>query len=171
MDAKEQYMKLRSERTGLVLDQLAFYAADAMAVEKVKRMLGLENADWTEDFVTGHVSVFGEPGNISKARLLFNYDLGHEVEILTYLQGPNWHRHRDKEGNGPSTKPGAEPFVSHIGFHVNDLPLPTLAWPVAQRLTTTFHSNEAIKDRRYEYVIYDTYHSLGVDLKYIKRLA
>jgi hypothetical protein len=54
---------------------------------------------------------------------------------------------------------------------VNDDPLPTLPWPVAQRMVTTFHTNPAITDRRYEYVIYDTRGALGVDLKYIKRLA
>jgi hypothetical protein len=134
-------------------------------------MLGLVDADWTEDEVTGRVSVFGEPENISRARLQFNYDLGIEVEILTYLQGPNWHRARDLAGRGHGTRPGAPPFLSHIGFHVNDEELPTLPWPVAQKMTTTEHLNPAIAGRSYAYVIYDTVRMLGADLKYIKRLS
>lgn len=168
---KEQYMALRAARTGLVLDQIAFYASDGMEEVRIKESLGLRDAEWTEDFVTGRVSVFSEPENISKAKLLFNYDLGIEVEILTYLEGPNWHRHRDKHGIGPRTRPGSLPFLSHIGFHVNDGDIPILPFAPAQRMVTTFHSNPAIKDRRYEYVIYDTVRLLGVDLKYIKRLA
>lgn len=171
MSAKDQYMRLRSFRRGLVLDQIAFYAPDATAEEKVKGMFGLREAEWTEDFVTGRVSVFGEPEQVSQAKLLFNYDLGIELEILTYTLGPNWHRHRAKRGEGPPINPGCEPFVSHIGFHVNEEELPFRLEPAAQRMVTTFHSNPAIADRRYEYVIYDTFHSLGVDLKYIKRLA
>jgi hypothetical protein len=171
MDAKEQYIALRAERHGLVLDQIAFYAPDASAERSIKQQLGLADADWTEDLVTGRVTVFGEPENISKARLLFNYDLGIELEILTYLQGPNWHRHRANNHNGPACRPGFPPFMSHIGFHVNDGPLPTLPWPIAQRMTTTFHTNPGVGDRRYGYVIYDTRGTLGVDLKYIKRLS
>jgi hypothetical protein len=164
-------MELRKLRTGLVLDQIAFYASDGMEEVRIKESLGLRDAEWTEDFVTGRVSVFSEPENVSKAKLLFNYDLGIEVEILTYLEGPNWHRHRDKHGIGPCTRPGCHAFQSHIGFHVNDGDIPVLPFPVAQTMTTTFHSNPAITDRRYQYVIYDTLDILGVDLKYIKRLA
>ena len=171
LDPKTQYMALRAQRTGLVMDQIAFYAPDASAERAIKQQLGLLDAEWTEDLVTGRVSVFGEPENISKAKLLFNYDLGIELEILTYLHGPNWHRHRDKAHSGPACRAGFPPFMSHLGFHVNDGPLPTLPWPVAQRMVTTFHTNPAITDRRYEYVIFDTRGKLGIDLKYIKRLA
>lgn len=171
MDAKTQYMELRKARKGRVLDQIAFYAPDDFAVDQIKQSFGLQTADWTEDFVEGRVTVFGEPENISRARLLFNYDLGIELEILTYVQGPNWHRHRDKLRTGPRTDPGSIPFQSHIGFHVNEEQLPLLGFPVAQRMITTSHSNPAIQDRRYEYVIYDTISVLGADLKFIKRLA
>lgn len=170
MDAKEQYMELRKLRTGLVLDQIAFYAPDALAEACIKMMLGLDQAEWTEDWVEGRVSVFGEPENFSTAKLLFNYDLGIEVEILQYISGPNWHRHRDLAGRGPFTRPGGAPFQSHIAFHVNEGDIPILPWPIAQTMTTTSHSNPAITDRRYHYVIYDTRDTLGVDLKYIKRV-
>jgi hypothetical protein len=171
MNAKEQYMKLRAERKGLVLDQIAFYAPDDQAVADIKVHFGLENADWTEDFVTGTVSVFDEPPQQSRARLLFNYDLGIELEILTYLSGPNWHRRRDQHGTGPKCGEGARPFQSHIGFHVNDEPLPSLGFRVAQVMTTEHHTNPGVNGRRYQYVIYDTLAILGADLKYIKRLS
>lgn len=168
---KDLYMDMRALRKTLCMDQIAFYAPDEAAVEDVKRILGLQEADWTEDLVTGRVSVFSEPETESRARLLFNYDLGIEVEILTYLHGPNWHRHRGNDWTGPQVRPGAKPFVSHIGLHVNDEELPTLPFPIAQRMVTTDHSNPAIANRSYEYVIYDTKPLLGVDLKYIKRLS
>jgi hypothetical protein len=38
-------------------------------------------------------------------------------------------------------------------------------------MTTTFHTNPSVGAQRYEYVIYDTVHTLGADLKYIKRLG
>ena len=164
--AKEQYMALRAMRTGLVLDQIAFYAPDVYAQEAIKVMLGLDQAEWTEDIVTGEVKVFNEPSAVSKAKLLFNYDHGIELEILTYLDGPHWHM--------PSpARPNPMPrnsFMSHIGFHVNDEPLPDLRWPIAQSMITTHHTNPAIAGRAYQYVIYDTKKLLGIDLKYIKRL-
>lgn len=171
--AKGQYMALRAMRTGLVLDQIAFYAPDERAADDVKMYFGLSDADWTEDHVTGNVRVFGEYEDEaeSRARLLFNYDLGIELEILTYTDGPNWHAYRDNICFGSGLREGSPPFVSHLGFHVNDGELPILPWPIAQEMITTSHSNPAIHDRRYAYRIFSTRAMLGVDLKYIKRLA
>lgn len=172
MNAKTQYMQFRALRKTLCLDQIAFYAPGPLAEAEIKNMLGLANADWTEDYVTGDVKVFGGDPSVSKAKLQFNYDLGIEVEILTYLEGPNWHRERERHSRHNDDfefNPRREAFVSHLGFHVNDEDMPLLPWRVAQSMITTFHSNPAIAGRSYEYVIYDTKDMLGVDLKYIKR--
>lgn len=176
--AKSQYMALRAQRTGLVLDQLAFYAPSDASVDAIKASLGLAAAEWTEDTVTGMATVWRGPATESKARLLFNYDLGIEVEILTYLEGPHWHQIAGSEKlNGPGwDKLMALPlahsgFQSHIGFHVNNGDLPRLPFPVAQELVTHEHSNPAIAGRRYHYRIFDTRAVNGVFLKYIKRLS
>ena len=170
LNAKDQYMQLRSARSGLVLDQLAFYAPDDDAVEAIKASFGLLAADWTVDHVTGRCSVYGCVEQPSTARLLFNYDLGIELEILTYLNGPNWHDYRWRKPMITAPSPHHGPaFISHIGFHVNDGELPDLPFEVAQRMITEEHSNPAIAGRSYEYVIYDTYETIGHALKYIKR--
>ena len=178
-NAKDQYMGLRSVRQGLVLDQIAFYAPNNEAVARIKASLGLAVAEWTEDVVTGKARVWGNLEEESKARLLFNYDLGIEVEILTYLEGPHWH-------NPDSTiekldAPGWEMtpplpfshsgFQSHLGFHVNEGELPRLPFRIAQELITDTHTNPGVAGRRYHYRIFDTRAVNGVFLKYIKRIA
>lgn len=169
-NAKEQYMLLRANRTGLVLDQLAFYAPNDAAAEEVMETFGLLDADWTVDYVVGRCSVYGGTMEESCARLLFNYDLGIELEILTYLSGPNWHDYRWRKPMNDAPNPyGDKAFMSHIGFHVNDEDLPNLPFEVAQRMVTESHSNPAIANRSYEYVIFDTYDQIGHALKYIKR--
>jgi hypothetical protein len=178
VSAKEQYMALRAERKGLVLDQLAFYAPNDAAVDQIKASLGLAHQDWTEDTVTGVARVWNQPPQDSKARLLFNYDLGIEVEILTYLEGPHWHEiigHAPKlnapawEDSPPLPLPHSG-FVSHIGFHVNEGELPRLPFRIAQELITEAHSNPGVAGRRYHYRIFDTRHVNGSFLKYIKRI-
>lgn len=171
LSSKDQYMALRKARTGLVLDQIAFYAPDSIAEANIKKMLGIDEAEWTVDHVSGRCRVFGGDERESTARLQFNYDLGIEVEILRYLSGPHWHLQRAISKHGPNVFFGSIPFVSHIGFHVNDEELPNLPFQVAQEMVTVEHSNPAIAGRSYQYVIYDTKDMLGVDLKYIKRLA
>lgn len=167
VSAKEQYMALRAARANLrapVLDQVAFYAKGAVGVEQAKASLELFDAEWTEDIVIGQASVWGGVWAASKARLLFNYDLGMEVEILTYLEGPHWHQNSKELQTSVS-------FLSHIGFHVNAGELPDLPFRVAQELITISHTNPAIAGRRYHYRIYDTRHFNGVFTKYIKRLS
>lgn len=145
--------------------------------------MGLDQ--WSLDRVVAAGRVFGEDGR-NAADLAFNYqatrgvepgrsgnppsvDLGAakplELEVLHYTDGDNWMDTR-------------LPGVSHIGMHVTASELKR--WreffaerriDVAQEVVTESHTNPAIADsRRYNYVIFDTYGILGVDVKFIVRL-
>lgn len=139
--------------------------------------MGLDN--WSFDRVVAQGHVFGEAGR-NEADLAFNYQatrgvelgapLGHQVkplelEVLDYEDGDNWMSE-------------CHPRVSHIGMHVSAEEL--LRWRsffaerdirVAQEVVTQSHTNPVIADsRRYNYVIFDTYGILGVDVKFIVRL-
>lgn len=178
---KDAYMAIRAANSLLkhpVLDQIAIYCSTAEQVRAAKAAWGLSDGEWVEDVVTGMASLDGEPEERSVARLLFNYDLGIEVEILQYLEGDNWHarwtkRHeRIGKPNDAETK-FSMPFISHIGFHVNDGPMPSLPLPLLQELKTQTHTNEYLRDngRKYWYRIYDTRQFNGCFTKYIKRIA
>ena len=99
----------------------------------------------------------------------FNYDLisGKEFEVLNYTSGRNWIDER-----------GDRNVVSHLGMHCTNAEL--IKWKeffkerfieVAQEVFTDSHTNPAIAGKRsYNYVIFDTQHILGVDLKFIVRI-
>lgn len=152
------------------IDQIAFIARNDTDEMLIKRLLRLDRADWVEDHVvaTGYVrGVDGEASNTAK--LLFNYDLGIEVEILRYIDGPNY----PDEGNVLSGN------VAHIGFHVEKgkgLPEAmedfVFSAPIIQQVVTQSHTNEFLisTGRRYRYTIYDTKPLFGVYLKVIERL-
>lgn len=132
--------------------------------------LGAEN--WTVDKNCAVGNVFGYQADL-KAELQFNYDIceGKEFEVLSYdrVRGSSMDWLLFNNGNAST--------VSHFGMHVtaeemkewrkffNDRGI-----QVAQEVVTTEHSNPAIKDsRRYNYIIYNTRSTLGVDLKFIIR--
>lgn len=154
------------------IQQIALNAPSSDAAIELLKDLGL--TEWTTD----HVVASGAVGNIAgrnEADLNFNYQAGNgtdaqaakplELEVLKYTSGNNWLQKRPTN-------------VSHLGMHVtNDQLLQYRAYfnnkgiSVAQEVMTQSHTNEAIKDeRRYNYVIFDTYDILGVDLKFIVRL-
>ena len=160
------------------LDQIAFYAHNEKQVASIKEQLGLTDKKWIEDIVIGDVrngkgTYFGQ----SQGLLRFNYDLGIEVEILTYLNG--WHWHLDK----PEFKEGLA-FVSHIGFHMEkDEPYRVDSGDtLLQVMNTLSHTNPYLiqKGRKYHYEIYAgalsssvalvTFPLIGVDRKYIWRI-
>lgn len=159
--------------------QHAFYVHDDRQAEAAKQALGLEDAEWIEDEVTGQVWI-GESimGSTSVARLRFCYSFPVEIELLTYLSGPHWHMQKLKYRRG-------EPFVSHIGFHMEgdyatNRPPPSKGGRrplIAQRMETLSHTNPYLREkkRRYRYEIHSQKMSpfaraLGVDLKYIWRI-
>jgi hypothetical protein len=157
------------------LEQIAFYAHNEEQVETIKDQFGLLTGKWIEDIVEGDVEIHGLEGvHNSKAHLRFNYELGVELEILTYLEGPHWHMTRPEFLRG-------EIFQSHLGIKMqpSDLVGGSTTHPILmQKMMTRTHSNPVLKaeKRTYEYQIYDltrgtSNRHLGTDLKYIWRVG
>ena len=154
----------------LRIDQLAFLARNDHDEAMIKRMLRLDKAEWVEDHVRAEGYVQGHAGvNSNTAKLLFNYDLGIEVEILRYTEGPNY----------PDVGSVISGHLCHIGMHVEkgaDLPDALKDWVfscnIIQQVETKEHTNEFLltSGRRYRYTIYDTKALFGVYLKVIERL-
>ena len=154
----------------LKIDQLAFIARNDTDELLIKRLLRLDNADWVEDVVVATGYVRGVEGKASnKAKLLFNYDLGVEVEILRYMEGQNY----PDIGGVPSGN------LAHIGMHIEKgQTIPdalkdfVFSTPMIQQVVTQEHTNEFLisTGRRYRYTIYDTKPMFGVYLKVIERL-
>ena len=162
----------------LKIDQIAFLARNDQDEAAIKKQLRLTDAKWIEDEVVaaGYVRGAREAGqprdvkHANKAKLLFNYDYGIEVEILRYLEGPNY----GDVGNVTSCQ------VCHIGAHVekgadiySNVPFDFIV-PAAiiQQVETQSHTNEYLLSigRRYRYTIYDTKQLFGVYFKVIERI-
>lgn len=150
------------------MDQVAFLAVRESQIPDIKASLGLAEAQWTEDEVTGRVVVHHGGAaleGLSRAKLLFNYDRGIELEILHYVEGPHWHANMLQFLYG-------EPHLSHLGHHLEDQePWPETPWPLVQEMWTESHTNPAIALKRtYHYRIHDARQGLGVFLKFIRRI-
>lgn len=153
----------------LEIDQIAFYARNDEDEAAVKASLGLENAEWIEDRVVAQGLVGGRKGE-NEAKLLFNYDNGIEVEILRYLDGPNYCDLLNVDGGN----------MCHIGMHVKKgtplMSLPVLEkmfpFPIVQQVNTLTHTNPFLlsNGRKYRYTIYDSTAALGTCLKVIERI-
>jgi hypothetical protein len=148
------------------IDQLAFISHSERDTQAIKQQLGLHAAEWVEDICVASGEVRGVPG-VNKARLLFNYDMGIEVEILQYLEGPNY----------ASQLQGGR--IAHFGIHADSFKVregyaapPVFDAPIIQRVKTRSHTNPFLVEtgRRYQYTIYDTLLSLGVFTKVIERI-
>lgn len=145
------------------IDQLAFCSRGEDDDKLIKQFLQLEDKPWIEDIVTakGMVGAFDSVTNVAK--LQFNYDLEHEVEILRYLEGPNY--------LDLAAVPGGR--MCHIGSHfVGDGDVPRVHAPILQQLVTQNHTNpfQAEHNRHYRYTIYNTYSRMGLFFKIIERL-
>lgn len=154
------------------LDQIAYYAHDAVQAANLKSSFGLIDEKWVTDVAKGNVRVFEEDGGYEDGRstglLQFNYSLGIELEVLTYLDGIHWHQ------NKPEFR-ARLPFLSHIGFHMEpgeQVPaeLKLRGGKIAQFMATTSHTNEYVnsKERTYRYEIYRM--PSGPDRKFIWRI-
>lgn len=142
------------------LDQIAFVVDNDDDELAIKRRFGLEHADWTEDHVLAHGTVRGASAE-NQAKLLFNYDLGIELEILRYTAGERYTEDLDSGD------------MCHIGFHYSGVgPVPSFDAPIIQQVETVSHTNEFLvtSGRRYRYTIYDTYSEHGVYMKVIERI-
>lgn len=161
----------------LKIDQLAFLARSDEDEAAIKKQLRLTEANWVEDRVLaeGYVRGARTPGtprdvkSQNVAKLLFNYDLGLEVEILRYTSGSNY----ADVGSVPSCQ------LCHVGCHVEkgkELTGQLAEWafaaPIIQQVETLTHTNEFLRStgRKYRYTIYDTRGLLGVYFKVIERL-
>lgn len=142
------------------IDQLAFISYGEADTRAIKEKLGLADKEWTEDRVVATGEVRGVEGT-NTARLLFNYDMGIEVEILQYTAGPNY---------ASQLTAGR---LCHVGIHAEaDKAPPTFDAPIIQRVETQSHTNPFLvkSGRKYRYTIYDTISTLGVYMKVIERI-
>ena len=160
------------------LDKIAFYAHTEEQVLFGKKWMGLENAHWIKDRVTENVTynATGETG-IAIADLNINFDLGIEVEFLTYRSGPHWHLNKERFKKG-------EMFLSHVGFHMEPGEEVPHGAPLLQEMTSIDHTNgfQVQTGRRYRSSIYGNHDqispiqnpmgfpTLGADFKYIWRI-
>lgn len=151
-------------------DQVAYYCIDEDAENHVKKFLGLENAQWVKDEVTALSSVRGGPKEQNVGLLQFNYDLGIEIELLRYKSGPHWHIENPDHDCAMFHKVPV-PFVSHIGYHVDEFPA-AVGGKLVQETWTQSHTAEYLTTgagagRKYHYRIY----GLGRTYqKFIKRI-
>lgn len=158
----------------LRLDQIAFYVWDDEGEQKVKDMFGLQDAEWVEDHVVAEGRVMNGRELVqgqNTAKLLFNYDLGIELEILRYVDGDNYCNHLGL-ANGQ---------ICHVGMHTDkgaplydedELENMFPYAKVIQQVHTLTHTNEYVnsQNRKYRYTIYDSHPLLGCCLKVIERI-
>lgn len=148
------------------IEQIAFCVPDPEAAMELLMEMGV--SEFSKDHVVANGVVHGEMNCRNEADLAFEYDMlesAYELEILKYTEGKNWMQ-------------GKPPAVSHIGMHVDEEQLDywnnfftTRGYKIAQAVVTESHTNPYIAgQRRYQYVIFDTRHVLGVDVKLIRRL-
>jgi hypothetical protein len=150
------------------IDQIAYVCKTSVEEFKLKQRLGLQYAEWKFDEVVAEGYIRDRHGVIKSARniafLQFNYDAGIELEILRYVDGPNWHEENDSDF-----------FLSHVGAHLADgQPFPDLEdCPIVQHVFTQSHTNDYLvtgagAGRKYEYRIHEL--SPGNYFKLIRRI-
>lgn len=147
----------------VAMDQIAFCSRSDEDEASIKKILQLDDMKWIEDTVTAFGQVGDKNGVSNTAKLLFNYDLDHEVEILRYTSGLNY---LDQLGI-PSG------HICHIGMHVlTGMDVQRIDAPVIQQVVTQTHTNPFVlrNNRHYRYTIYNTQARLGVLLKVIERI-
>lgn len=147
----------------------------AIATNNPRKTMDFLNAifslsTWSQDTVIANAMVFGAEPEDNKAQLNFNYELGVELEVLEYQEGNNWHKARVAAG-------ATFPFLSHIGYHCTEEEaqlqielMRAIGVGIAQEVFTTSHTNEVIAGKRlYHYIVFDSAHAIGFDLKLIVR--
>ena len=156
------------------IDQIAFYARSVEQIVEIKTMFGLLDAKWIEDQVTAKSLFRDGKWCVNKANLLFNYDLGIELEVLSYVDGDHWHinnpLHITKLHEAP------QPFISHVGIHLADgEAFPEMVgYKLVQETFTFNHMGEYFgvgqpgHGRTYHYKIFEF--TPGSYIKYIKRI-
>jgi hypothetical protein len=160
------------------IEQIAINPKNPDIAKRLLSDLGL--TQWVDDQVKARGEVMGEPDCENTANLSFNYQADRngdyvkndnafaplEFEILNYVEGENFCDYL------PDWQ------VCHLGMHVTTEQLEEYRdyfnsknIDVAQEVKTFSHENEVIKGKRlYHYVIFNTQHLIGVNLKFIVRL-
>lgn len=146
------------------IEQIALCPRNPEAAMELLTAMGA--GDWAKDHVIASGEVFGSAGS-NEADLAFEYSMlgeARELEVLHYTTPDNWMEQQPWR-------------VSHLGMHCSAEEL--AEWRaffaardirVAQEVKTSSHSNPVIAGKRwYNYVIFDTFPILGVDIKIIVR--
>lgn len=150
-----------------VIDQIAFRGGRT----EMNRHKNMGHTEWIIDIVTAEGYVWKQVPHkkliTNVACLRFNYTLipGKEFELLEYESGPNWHN--------PIIADRMDGlfFCSHMGTHVEEMPIMSDLYPIIQEVVTIGHSNLNINpERRWHYRIHDTRADLGYDTKFIRRI-
>lgn len=163
------------------IDQIAFYAKSVDEVDRIKTALGLSGAKWIIDEVTAKSLFPDGHWEVNKGVLQFNYDLGIELEILTYVEGRHWAMDSkiqysaifEQKGNPLWSLPM---FISHVGIHLEDgepFPAEMNGCPLVQETFTISHTSEYLTTsegagRLYHYRIHEMVP--GTYIKYIRRI-
>lgn len=152
------------------IDQIAIYCSTDEQAEQIKAQFGLANSEWIKDTVHARSKVWDFLEQPNTAELQFNYSLGIELEIIRYIQGPNWHDPAEIIANGFKV-----PFISHIGIHLDDdEEFPAMEHcRLVQETWTVSHTSEYLTTgagagRKYHYRIFEM--APGSYIKYIRRI-
>lgn len=156
-------------------EQIGFYTSDIAGTKKQYEGLGCKT--WVDDTVVARG--FVADGNLAGgdandvynvAHLAFNYDLGTELELITYKSGTNWHL-----AGGRVAPYRTDPFLSHMSYHTQDMDTEIdrlKSFKIAQRVDTLLHTNPFLVEcgRLFKYCVFDTRKLLGFDVKIIQRV-
>jgi len=167
-------MENKIQKLGIKVEQLAIATSNpSRLIANLELILGIKG-EWVHDTVTtkGKVGIGAEDDDKTVAKLAFNYDLGLELEVLSYQSGPNW---LALKGKGMDE----QPQISHVGMHVTQEEMHAWKYKMAregfsiiQQVITQEHTNPFLVEngRKFEYVIFDTESALGFDFKIIRRI-
>jgi len=182
---KTKVVNVKLEKPPMKIDQIAFYARTKDQEERIKVLLGLDTEPWVEDVVTAKSLFPDGQWCINKGRLQFNYSLGIELEILTYIEGRHWHLASGdhyamgapvsyNQAGNPLWGIGRE-FISHVGIHLDDgADFPAMdGCTLVQETFTQSHTSEYLTTgggagRKYHYRIFEL--APGTYIKYIRRI-
>ena len=152
------------------MDQIAYHVPNDGAARMVMNTFGLKEENFTIDYAKGKVWLPHVGWGDMEAKLRFNYDMGIEFELLTYLMIPNCiSRCCFREIEDVSLV-----HFSHIGIHLEegeDFPSPECMIMV-QEMMTESHTNENVPvGQTYHYKIFGYKENVkGPFIKYIKRI-
>ncbi len=148
------------------IDQVALCPPDPEAALALLKAMGL--TEWVHDHVAAAGQVHSK-NEKNEADLSFNYtglENARELEILSYTEGVNWMMYTPSRASHLGMHCGAEELKSWRAFFSER------GIGISQEVFTKSHTNPAIAgERTYNYVIFNTYPILGIDVKFIVRYS